>query len=354
MEANTETPELSKKIIEVVDNLDSSISKESNIDKDEKPIKRFSWLLFFGIFLLCLPVFLYILFPYDVMKDVLITQIEKNTKFNVSIAEMGPAFPLGVIASNVELQPENGLGSIKLKELKIKISVLSLFIGNLSPNIFIKDDGKGDLALDLSMSYLGALFGGSLSEKNISDVHLDANKFDIERIADFGLNTFGSSNALSSSMKALLSSELEKISLAGKLDGVVDVDLDIENPKNTNGKVDLELVDFELNINDENMKSLEQDFSKALIKAQIKSGKLQFDKNAGLLSKGLDIKFSGNMQFAKKAANSNANMMINLKMMNKLQEEFGFMLNAAGGSESDSKKTWKLSGPISNLNVVTQ
>ena len=102
------------------------------------------------------------------------------------------------------------------------------------------------------------------------------------------------------------------------------------------------------------MKSLEQDFSKAVIKAKIKSGKMQMDKDAGLLSKGLDIKFAGSMQLAKKPENSNTNMQIELKMMDKLQEEFGFMLNAAGGSESDSQKTWKLSGPISKLNVVTQ
>ena len=46
----TETAEISETIIEAVDNVESPISKDVDADQDEKPIRRFSWLFFLGIF----------------------------------------------------------------------------------------------------------------------------------------------------------------------------------------------------------------------------------------------------------------------------------------------------------------
>jgi len=223
---------------------------------------------------------------------------------------------------------------VELKHIEVNISLLSLFIGDLGLSVDVIDKMGGELELETDIS-VSKIIGGEALPSNI---HLNSNKFSIGDLASLGLNVY------SDFADELVKGLIKQIDLRGKLNGIVNLNINSSNPTQSKGKVKLNIDKMILAINDPNLDIAPQRFKKAKIIANLKNGSLSVDKSSGFHSQELTVDLSGILKFSKPIPRSALNFNIALKLMGQLQENFGFLLSMAGGS--DSNANYKISGTI--------
>ena len=105
------------------------------------------------LFVFSLLFFLYLSFPYGVMKEALSSQIQVATGITVRMESLGPAFPFGFSASDVEIYKGRS-PRVKVKEITAKVSLLQLLMLRLGVSVEAEDMKGGDLAVTVGYGLL--------------------------------------------------------------------------------------------------------------------------------------------------------------------------------------------------------
>ena len=126
-----------------------------------------------------------------------------------------------------------------------------------------------------------------------SNIHLNSNKFSIGDLASLGLNVY------SDHADELVKGLIKQIDLRGKLNGIVNLNINSSNPTQSKGKVKLSIDKMLLAINDPNLDIAPQRFKKAKVIANLKNGSLSVDKSSGFHSQELTVDLSGILKFSK-------------------------------------------------------
>lgn len=171
-------------------------------------------ILFVGSFFL----FLYWMFPYEILKDRVSSAIEEpfGRQIEVSIGEIEPYYFTGLVIKNMKLTSRVD-GEVRplaeFDKVRARASVFSLLFGNASFSFLIRA-GKGEI-------------GGSVRQTDVGfDIDVDLDDFDVATIK-------------------WLESQLG-LKLSGKVGGNVTLKIDRSRPVRTSGKIDLGLDDFKL------------------------------------------------------------------------------------------------------------
>ena len=300
----------------------------------EESNKNFGRGVYIALAVVSFVFFFLVSFPWGVLKEAVVAQIRGVSPIGVQIADLGPSLPLGFQADGVKLSSADGSKEVELKHVEVNISLLSLFIGDLGLSVGIIDKMGGELELDTDISISKIVSGEALP----SNIHLNSNKFSIGGLASLGLNVY------SDFADELVKGLIKQIDLRGKLNGIVNLNINSSNPTQSKGKVKLNIDKMILAINDPNLDIAPQRFKKAKITANLKNGSLSVDKSSGFHSQEVTVDLSGILKFSKPIPRSSLNFNIALKLMGQLQENFGFLLSMAGGS--DSNANYKISGSI--------
>ena len=298
-------------------------------------------LLFFASFAL----FLFITFPYEVLKESLSAEISQATGFTVRIGEMAASLPLGVTAKKIVIESPDGAASMTLSSLSADVSILRLFLGRVHAGAEVKA-GSGMMETGLDFGIMDLVRGIAVPRH----IAFDAKAFPIDEAVKFGLSMAASSPTANPMVAPLLSA----IGVSGGLNAKVDLDLDNKNPADSSGSLDLNLTKAVLKLSNPSLGLTDQEFKKAQIKAKVEKGLVVFDNSSGFISEELELTTEGKITLKAVPTASLLDLKIAFKLDKGLKEKFGFVIDAiVGNAQSDGKLTMQVRGPMEQPTVQT-
>ncbi len=274
--------------------------------------------VFFGFFVF----FLYVSFPYAVLKEFGAAWVTKQTGIRFRMDDLGPALPLGVAMEGIEVEGRDPSRPVKLKSVKLRVNILPLLIGRVGGSLQIRGEKSG--ALDASVGLgLFDLIGGKISPR----VSLEGTAFPVDGLAAFGLGMLAEKQGATN---PIIRELLENIILVGSLQGDVKIDIDADNPIQSSGAVDLALQGAGLSFLNKSLNISEQNFEIAAIKANISEGVLNISNESRFKSQGLDFEVSGKVILKEPMDASQVDVKLALRLDSDLKQNYGFLLGSEG------------------------
>jgi hypothetical protein len=279
-----------------------------------------------GLFVFTFFIFLYLSFPYGVLKEAVASQVQLATDIGVRIEELGPAFPFGFVAKDVEL---SGTGGVKLnfKEVGIRLSILQLFLLKLGVNIEAIGMNNGVLDLDLGFGIF-KLFG---SDGMIpSTVVLKAKSFPLDGIATFAFKQAAAKGAGGPMAGPLLGA----LGFRGELDGKAKVDIDVKAMPQSTADLNLIFNKAALVLSDPTIGLPDQQFKSAMLKASMASGMLSIQPDTRFTADELELGIDGKVNVKNVIASSDMDLKLLVKLSGGLGEKFGWVMDGISGGAS--------------------
>lgn len=283
--------------------------------------------------------FLYLTFPYEVLKETLVLKASETTGMTIRIGSLGPSFPIGVSADNISIT-ESGR-NIQLKHASANISMLSTLLGSIQLDLELEDNKRGILEASVSVGIFD-LFKMHKSTILPNYFFVEARKFLFGQIIDFILNM----QAKAPDANLLVKPLLEGIDIDGQMNADIDISIDSDDLSKSQGTATISLFNTILKSVDENIDIPDQVFTKALIKSSFKNGKLLVDKSSGFVSQDLSIGFGGKIIQKPQLIRSTIDFNIPISLSGPLKDSFGFILDAMANRETKGKVSLKISGSL--------
>lgn len=291
-----------------------------------------------GLFLISFVLFLFLTFPYEVLKEQIAGTISQATGFNVRIGELGPDLPLGLEAKDIKVTSANGASTIQVKTLSVEFSLLSLLLGRLHLD-FGATAGSGMLESGVDFSIFSVISGNILPSR----ITLESQAFPLDPFIDFGLGAVASMPGANPMLAPLLGS----IGITAQLNAKASFDLDSKNPVQSKGELEIQLAKAVLKLSHPSLGLPDQELKKAMIKAKVDNGTFVLDKVSGIISDELQLSPEGKITLKAQPASSVLDMKIAFKLDRGLKEKFGFLIDAASGNAtSDGQLTMQVRGPL--------
>jgi hypothetical protein len=264
-------------------------------------------------------VLIYQTFPYSLVKENIVLEVQgilNRSKFplNFSIKTLKPYWLTGLELQGIEVSNKfDSKGALLIDNVTARLSVLSLFIGNITINLEAKQN-NGILQSSITLPLFSAISGDVFVKKadaNFKDFMLD----NIFNQILFAVKSFEKPEL------ALVLPIISKTSLGGKLNG------NIEFQDKTFAKVNLNLKNGYLNIANESLNIPKQIFSKAMLDLNWNGKKINISNGTGFSSENIKLETNGAIDTpADPKLPWQLNLMINLVMTGEVEKDFGFII----------------------------
>ena len=97
-------------------------------DEMSKPLQYVCYAI---LFVVCFLFFVYLTFPFNILKESLVMKLNKATGLNIAVFDMSPSLLLGVEAQGVSLKTATGQ-EVKFSAIEASLSTWHLFIGRFA------------------------------------------------------------------------------------------------------------------------------------------------------------------------------------------------------------------------------
>jgi type II secretion system protein N len=282
------------------------------------------------LFVVSFLIFLYWMFPYDILKDRVASAIEEplGRAVEVSIGELRPYYFTGVSISNLSLTSRTAGESTPLAEfekVRVRATLFSLLLGNPRVSFFIQS-GKGEIA------------GSARQTEEGFDISVDLDNFDV-----------GSIKWLESQVG---------LKLGGRLGGSVDLKIDRLRPVRTTGKIDLSFDDFKVAASQVTIGEVNIPIPDAVLtKGRGSRLKLSIDKGAvnvdefRLADGDLQLDVKGKIFLSTVLSNYRLNLTGSFRVSDKLSEAFPLLFMAEKQKQPDGSYPLTVSGRLSEPSI---
>jgi hypothetical protein len=301
-----------------------------------------------AVFFFSFVCFLYLTFPFEVATEAVEQFLAKQTSSSGIIIRMGsirPALPVGLWVQKLAVEHSSG-SRLEFGEATAKVSLLSLLTGAVGGSVWIRDTQKGSLEIDAKIPIID-LIGGNPMPQSIEIV---ADNFDLDQPAGFTLGMFSKGE----NMNPMVAPLLQTVGVTGDLDGEIDFRLDADDPTQSRGKINLNLVKAAIKLNDPSLGLPDQVFTKGTIGADINNGSLDISKDSGIETSDLSIDFKGKVVLKNPLLASQLDVDAGIQLKGELQKNFGVFLNAfAPASAGEGKVNLQIRGPLQGASVST-
>lgn len=295
--------------------------------------------------------FLYVTFPYGVIKEVIVDKVtqaiqQSGLPIRLSIGTLEPYWLTGIEMENVTLTNiTSQTANLRMGIVRARLRPLSLFAGKLGIGLYLTQVG-GNLEVIATVP-LSTL----LSQQPMPDaVEVELNSFAVDPFFHHALAFAAGSKDPAMVLVAPL---LAKTSIGGKLSGRIDFQND--NPEhfgNAMGTFEITVADGFLHIADETLKIRRQSFETAEIDLKFEDNALQIGEQTRFAAEDIEIGLNGRLSLPNLSRQSpQANFNLELTMRDKIEESLGFIVPnmlrcppLAGGVLKAN-----LSGPISHM-----
>lgn len=279
-----------------------------------------------ALFLFSFFVFLYLSFPYGVLKEAIASQVQLATGMSVRIEQLGPAFPFGFTARDVELSGSGG-AKVALKNVSIKLSILQFLLLRLGVSVGVEALDKGYIDLDIGFPLLKLVTGNVTLP---SAVDLESKAFPLDNLVSYGLKHAAASGAAGPMGGPLLGA----LGFRGNLDGKASLSIDSDAVSQSTGDVRLTFSKAALILSDPSIGLPDQEFKTAQIKASMNGGSLKIDPASRFASDELELGIDGKVNVKNSFSASDLDLKLLVKLSGKLNDTFGFLMDGFSGGAS--------------------
>jgi type II secretion system protein N len=291
--------------------------------------------LFLGSFLF----FLYLSFPYGVLKEAIASQVQLATGMTLRMESFGPTFPLGFSADGVEIY-KGSSARLKVKSMTVSLSVWQMFLARLGINIDVEDQKGGEIDLGIGFGVFDLLSGnGGLP----SVVSMRAKSFEIDSLTAFAIQT-AVDQGIGGPMAGPL---LGKLGLRGKLSGTLDLSLNGKVLAQSSGDIKVQLRDSVLVLSDPSLNFPDQAFKMAQITANMASGTINVDPSTRFTTADLDMGVEGKVALRAQMANSDLSLKAFVRLQGLLGEQYGVLVDAiSNGMSKNGSLNLQIAGTV--------
>jgi hypothetical protein len=278
------------------------------------------------LFMSSLLLFLYLSFPYGVLKEAIAAQVQAATGVTIRMESFGPSFPIGFAANGVEVYTGNS-PHLKLKSISANLSILQIFLGRLGVAIEIEDPKGSELDLGVGFGMLD-LIKGNLGMPSV--VSLKTKGFNIDSLVSFGIRA-AVDNGVGGPMAGPL---LANLGVKGRLAGTVDLNLGGQSPAQATGEIKLGILDAVLVLSDPSLNFPDQVFKTAQISAKIQGGTLNVDPTTRFSANDIELGLDGKVALRQQFSSSDLSLNAFVKLQGILGEQYSFILDGISGGLS--------------------
>jgi type II secretion system protein N len=292
------------------------------------------------LFLASFMFFLFMTFPYEVLKESVAAEISQASGYDVRIGEMSADFPLGMTAEKVRIEPAAGGPALTLASLSVDVSVLKFLLGKVAATVEA-ESGGGKLELGADFGILDLIQQQPVPKR----ITMNAKNFPLDEAAAFGLNVATSGPNANPMVAPLISA----IGVSAQLNGVADFKLDTKDPTQSKGDAEIVFNKAVLKLDHPSLGLPNQVFQKALFKAKVENGSVVVDKSSGFVAEELELLTEGKVTLKQNALASLLDLKVIFRLNKGLKERFGFIIDAVTGNpSSDGQLTMQVRGPLDN------
>ncbi len=303
--------------------------------------KLSNFLIYFFVGIVSFVFFLYLSFPYNVLKETIASELSNATGLAVTIKDLGPRPLVGLSAEGIKISSRHGK-DLEIRKVNASLSLLSLLMFKVKANVDILDTSNGTMELGVSFGIFDLIGGNAIP----NTIVVDADKLSFGSFAELALQLQSAQMMQSNPGTAmLLKPVLEGISVNGKLNAKIDFQLDASDFSRSKGTLAISLVDAGLDFSP-GMPIPSQKFDSAVINASSQGGTLSLDAKSRLKTRDMDIALSGKIMQKAKIEQSILDIDVNMQFFQELKSQFGIVLNAVAGKETDGRLVLKISGPV--------
>ena len=279
--------------------------------------------------------FLYLSFPYQILKERIVNTISKETASLVSVKSLSPSFPLGLELDDVRVY-RPGAGELVISHVEAHVSLFGLLLGHLKVYLTVKDATNGALNVGTHLSLMDVI-----SPKDMilpSYLSVEAQSFDIAPM----VNYFLSLKASEKDLNPVVKSAFRDMVFVGKLKSNTSFEFDANDYLNSKGTIDISFLNAGMDL----LSLPFQQFEKAHIKATLDKGSFQVDPMTSFVSDGLKLEATGSVKQAEDILKSKMDVTIKLELYKALKENFGMILSFVSPSSEEGSLKVRLKGTL--------
>ena len=292
-----------------------------------------------AIFFVSFFLFLYLSFPYGVLKEAISSRVQIATGVTVRMESFGPAFPFGFSGTGVEIYKGQS-SRVKLRYFAAKLSILQLLMFKLGVNFDLEDEQNGELELGLGFSLFDVLTGRIGLPSSVS---MTADKFQLQSLTDFGIQT-----AVSAGVGGPIAGQLlAKLGIKGKLNGKVNLSLNGKNIPQSTGDLKINFTDALLVLSDPSLNFPDQAFKMAQLTANLSSGTLNIDPTTRFMTEELETGVDGKVVLRAQTSNSDLSLKAFVRLKGLLGEQYGPIIDAfSNGMGKNGSVSLQIAGTL--------
>ncbi|MEN9530227.1 MAG: hypothetical protein RI932_2100 [Pseudomonadota bacterium] len=300
--------------------------------------------------------FLYLSFPFNVVKEVLIgkvndTFMQNSIRLRLTVGNFKIKLPVGLSFEDIQLTNVNEPSSVlKLGKATVSLSPLSLFVGKLSAQVRVEQSG-GNFELETSHGISDLISLGNARRAVMipkGTVDLDFVRFDLKPLVSNFLTYYRTSNDPSlQTIMPFLSTEI-----GGQLNGKIKVDMSstTDSLEKLNADVDLKIQKAYLEMKNETLPIPRQEFSDARIKIKLAKKSLDVLPETKFIANDLGVSLSGRFSISDMMDVTDMKLKLGLSLKGKLEENYKTILPVSMGCDPakfvDGKMDVELSGNL--------
>jgi len=301
--------------------------------------------LLVSLFLASFVLFVFMTFPYEVLKESLSAEISQNTGYTVRIGKLSSNFPIGLQASNIKIDSPQSDTTLTLSTFDVDVSLLPIFMGKVGAEVTLTS-GKGIIELGGNLGILDLINGITVPSR----VTFFAKNFPIDQVVSFALAIAANGPDANPMVAPLISA----IGFSGNLNGNMDFKLDGKNPTLSTGAADFKLSQAQLKLSHPSLGLPDQDLTKAHVVARVEAGAMIVDPVSGFVSDELELLTEGKILLKPDLFASMMDMKIVFKLDKTMKEKFGFVIDAVtGNATNEGRLTMQVRGPVGQPAVTT-
>ena len=305
------------------------------------------YLGYFLLFIISFKIFLVVTFPFNVLKESLLIELNRSTGLNASAKEMSLSFPLGVELHDVSLNNTTG-NQLQFAIIDVTLNPLQILLGQLSANLTIQDEDKNPLSVSTSFK-LSQILAAARSGKPVFPTHLQitADQYRLGSLANYALQTY----ANSPKANQLVAPLLQQISLKGQLISDTALSLGDTDLANSSGEIKLNIANFSFAIDSPDLDLEEQQFKTANVSATLTEGALSFTEDSAFTAQDIAVKINGEINLKTPILSSIMALQVPVQIKGALQDQFGFLITSILGGGSDGLIPLQIRGTFARPSV---
>ncbi|MES2614742.1 MAG: type II secretion system protein GspN [Bdellovibrionota bacterium] len=265
--------------------------------------------------------FIYIFFPFSLLKEVGISKLQvylnqTNMGLNIEAQSLSSYWFTGVKIKNIQItNPHQEKSSLKIDEVTVRVSVLPILLGKINVNSDVKI-ANGDASLFVSLSLLDLIS----NKTNIKKASADFDNFKLDEIFKQFINIIKHSNNPSLSMLIPL---IANSSVGGFLNGSVYY----RSGENNTSFANLKIKNAYLDLQNATLDIPKQIFTTANVDMQYEPPTLTIKKDTAFTAQNMSFSAIGNIQNLNvRGKKSSVNLKLGILLSGQIEKNFAFLL----------------------------